>query len=581
MTECEEKLKEHYHINPSDSLYMFVINIEQVGMTVGSFEYELLYPLNGTNLVKLDLSVCKDVKVKINIPFNLTDDLEKYNSSSSYYNDVCYIADSEDGTDLTLSERQNGYVDNNMQVCEEGCDFDSYNTETQKAVCSCGIKLEVSSVDDVKVDKDLLLSSFTDLNNFANIKLLICYKTVFQKKLIMKNIGFFLLAILILLNLICLFLFLIKYWKKLINIIKKIKSNIPEKIRDKNILNKKTKIPLHRVKFRNKNKSHYVKSSERKIKTIEKENIYDRNHKIKKLKLKRVNNHSPPPKTKKIMKLKENRKSESFDKKNVKSNKKIIKANSKNKLNLNSLNKKHLIKNQLNLKGNKVILLIYSEMNDLSFEEAVINDNRTFTLYYFSLIKINHPIFSIFNKIDYNSLPIKLSIFFFNIGTDVAVNSLFFSDSTMHKIHTDRGSYNFIYQIPQIVYSTIISSVIGWLIALLGLTENNILKFKKMNTKKNSVYNEYNKLITILKIKIVLFYFFVFAFLFLFWYYLTCFCGIYRNTQIHLIKDSLISFVISLIKPIFVYLLPAFFRIKGLKNKSKYMYKASQFLEIF
>ena len=140
LTECEEKLKEHYHINPSDSLYMFLINIEQVGMTVGSFEYELLYPLNGTNLVKLDLSVCKDVKVKINIPFNLTDDLEKYNSSSSYYNDVCYIADSEDGTDLTLSERQNDYVDNNMQVCEEGCDFDSYNTETQKAVCSCGIR---------------------------------------------------------------------------------------------------------------------------------------------------------------------------------------------------------------------------------------------------------------------------------------------------------------------------------------------------------------------------------------------------------------------------------------------------------
>ena len=202
LTECEEKLKEHYDIDPIDSLYMFIINIEQEGMTVGSFDYELLYPINGTNLVKLDLSICKDVKVKINIPLNLTDDIEKYNSSSPYYNDVCYIADSENGSDLTLSERKNSYVDNNMQVCEKRSDFISYNTETQKAVCSCGIKLEDPLLDNGKIDKDLLLNSFTDISNFANIKIMTCYKTVFQKKLIMKNIGFYLFAILILFNLI-------------------------------------------------------------------------------------------------------------------------------------------------------------------------------------------------------------------------------------------------------------------------------------------------------------------------------------------------------------------------------------------
>ena len=137
------------------------------------------------------------------------------------------------------------------------------------------------------------------------------------------------------------------------------------------------------------------------------------------------------------MKLKENiiknknntdkkRKAEFFDKKNTKNSKKIIKAESINKLNLNSLNNKYTIKNKSKLKNKKIILLIYSEMNELSFEEAIINDKRIFTLYYFSLLKINHPLFSIFNKVDYNSFPIKLSMFLFNIGTDVAVNSLFF-----------------------------------------------------------------------------------------------------------------------------------------------------------
>ncbi len=87
-------------------------------------------------------------------------------------------------------------------------------------------------------------------------------------------------------------------------------------------------------------------------------------------------------------------------------------------------------------------------MNDLSFEEALINDNKTIMLYYLSLLKINHPLISIFNSFDYKSFPIILSLFLFNIGTDVAINSLFFNDSTMHKKYTDKGSYNFVYQIP-------------------------------------------------------------------------------------------------------------------------------------
>ena len=179
--------------------------------------------------------------MNININFNLTTDLEKYNSSSPYYNDICYIADSEDGTDITLNDRKNNYVDNDMQVCEKDCDFISYNTETQKAVCSCSIKVEVPLLNNVKFDKSLILDSFIDINNFANVKIMTCYKTVFQKKLILKNIGFFLLAILIILNIVCLFLFLFKYWKKLIKKIQKIKIDIINKIRKKNTLILKTK----------------------------------------------------------------------------------------------------------------------------------------------------------------------------------------------------------------------------------------------------------------------------------------------------------------------------------------------------
>lgn len=97
----------------------------------------------------------------------------------------------------------------------------------------------------------------------------------------------------------------------------------------------------------------------------------------------------------------------------------------------------------------------------------------------------------------------------------------------MHKIHIDGGSYNLIYQLPQIIYSSIISSILSYIIKLLGLSESNILQLK--NSKKNVVVNidiKVKSLITILKIKFSFFYVSLFILLGIFWYYVTCFCGI-------------------------------------------------------
>ena len=57
------------------------------------------------------------------------------------------------------------------------------------------------------------------------------------------------------------------------------------------------------------------------------------------------------------------------------------------------------------------------------------------------------------------------------------------------------------------------------------------------------------------------------------------FCVIYKNTQIHLLKDTLMSFGQSLIFPFVYYLLPGLFRIAALSNakrKKKYLYNFSK-----
>ena len=150
----------------------------------------------------------------------------------------------------------------------------------------------------------------------------------------------------------------------------------------------------------------------------------------------------------------------------------------------------------------------------------------------------------------------------------------------MHKIYVDHGSYDFIYNIPQILYSSIISGVINGIIKILALSYSSFMKLKN-NTNKKNIKNKSRVIISILKIKFAIFFIISLLLLITFWFYLACFCAVYKNTQIHLIKDTVISFCTSMIYPIGIYLLPGLFRIIALKGKNKeYMYEFSKILQI-
>ncbi len=61
------------------------------------------------------------------------------------------------------------------------------------------------------------------------------------------------------------------------------------------------------------------------------------------------------------------------------------------------------------------------------------------------------------------------------------------------------------------------------------------------------------------------------------------FGAIYRNTQMHLLKDTLISFGLSLSYPFVIYLFPGMFRIPALSNprdKRKLLYNFSKLLQL-
>ena len=542
--ECENILKSYYNISKNDSLYILQVISEEEFMKIPKVEYEVYYPLyNKKNLTKLNLSLCKKTKIAISISVKINDSLDKYDPKSDYYNDICSKASSDSGTDISLKDRKNEYVNNNMSLCEENCELLEYNPKKEKAKCSCDIKLNIPSDYDIKFNKNDFFKSFTDIENIFNINIMKCYRIVLKIKSLTENYGFFIVDSVIILYFITLFIFITfsvsKIKKEIYDIILslKINGNPIKKILIKKVKKKKKKKKINKFKKQNDIKIYNNKKDKMNLNEKNKEKIENYKEKFS-----------------------------------------IDIEHSFNKINSEQYS---IIDKSKQI--NYVIMMKRDfELNSLDYEEAFKLDHRNYFQYYFSLLKNSHPIiFSFGCENDYNSKIIKIFLFFFSLCLDLAVNALFFNDDTMHKIYEDKGKFNFLYQIPQILYSTLISRFIDSIIRNFALIKDNVVELKKEKDKKDLAI-KYKKFLRILKIKFILFFILAFIFIILLAYYITCFCGIYVNTQMHLIKDSLISLIISLLIPFGFCLIPAIFRISSLRVENptrKVLYKLSIIIE--
>ena len=171
-------------------------------------------------------------------------------------------------------------------------------------------------------------------------------------------------------------------------------------------------------------------------------------------------------------------------------------------------------------------------------------------------------------------------MFFIVFTIEYTVNALFYNDNTMHKIYENKGDFDLETQLPIAVYSTLISMILNYPLNFLALTNDSIINFKQDNTKID-IKKKSKKLIKLINIKFILYFIISSLFLLFFWYYLSMFGAIYRNTQMHLLKDTLISIGLSLIFPFFIYLFPPIFRVLALSNthkKRECLYNFSKFL---
>ena len=520
---CEIELKQKYNINLDQPLLIFKTDINIEGYSTPAVEYEVYHPITKE---QLDLKLCNEDKIKISVPANINEnEISKYNPKNDFYNDICSSYTTPYNTDITLKDRQQEFIDNNMTLCENNCDFISYNNTLKKVNCECDIKFSINDLYNIKIDKEKLKLKF-NIKNLINIGVLKCYKLLFNKNGIIYNYGSYIILFIIFINIIGLFIFLFKDYE---SIERQVKNLFDEnEVNITNIL---------------KEKKHFKKNTEMVKKQSNNKNIT-------------VDN---PSKGKILLN-------------NNNARKKINKHIKKIKTNL-------YIKNVDNIKNkNKQLPKSDYELNNSEFQDAIKYDKRTYCDYFLSLLKYNHLlVFAIVPSKDYNSKIIKISLFLFFFALEMANKALFFNEETMHNIYVKKGQYDFIYQIPEIIYSSLISIIIDTIIRYFSLTQKYIIEEKNKKNKENNK-SKYENIMTNLKIKFIFYFIFNFLFLSLFWFYIACFCIVYKNTQIYLIKDTSISFGLSLIYPIISYLMSGIFRILSLRKKSEYIYKFSQFI---
>ena len=559
LTECEARVKELYNIDEDEPLYILKIDAFIEGKIGPKTEYQLYYPFDKKYLHPLDISQCEGLDMVIKYSVNISEEnIDLYDKNSGYYNDICYPYTNSKGADIILKDRQSECINSNNIICEENCNFVGYDSDSKNYKCSCEIKVDLPLISELKIDKNKLYQ-FMDIRQITNFKVMKCFNLLISKNGLITNIGFYCLFPIFIIYIICLIIFIRKEFK-FIKV--KIKNIIFAKKHIK--INKKKKKKKTKTKKKQKRKSRLIKSRTKLInKKIFQKNI-NRNNTNKDGKSKKRN--------KTIIDV--NPKDDQSEEKSVKSIKIIMNKN-KNDIN-NSINSPP-IKNSL--KKNK----IRKKIDIIRGKKLRKFDKRSYFQYYISLLKENHLFLKIFNKNDYNSRSIKIILFFSQFISSFSINALFFTEETMHQIYEDEGKFNFIYQLPQIIYSTLISFIIDKISNILALSQEKILDLKRrMKLTKFGVCGK--KLIAELKIKFILFFVLNFLLILLYGYYLGCFCAVYKNSQYHLIKDTLISFAIGNITPFGINLLPGLFRLYALSKFSKgkrILYILSKFLQNF
>jgi len=160
----------------------------------------------------LSLTLLKDLKINI------------FDLNSEFYNDICFHFDSPYDKDTTLQDRIKSFYPN-ITLCDSGCRQKGINMSSLESECECIFQdllskriLQNELIGDNLIVKETLQEVMEMLSNL-NLDILVCYKDIYSFKYFKKNIGGFIILVLIFIQTICIIYFYAKTKNQLIKFI--------------------------------------------------------------------------------------------------------------------------------------------------------------------------------------------------------------------------------------------------------------------------------------------------------------------------------------------------------------------------
>ena len=664
---CTQVIKEYYNIPQEENLIILNIELkndesrenennieENKSPNLNKITQVEIYDYSGR---QLNISVCKeDLKVmkyigdidEINIESAKSlskQGIDLFNPQDSFFNDICCQYDNPDGKDIILNDRRNDMFQN-ISFCQDGCTYSGMNYELMTAICSCNTSY-LQENNDAKSDNvtniinfKLLADSFISNLFSFNFDVVKCYNLAFNLKILLHNIGFYGMFSMFILQIIFLFIYVIKKLKSVEYFMLQFKNK--KNNYKKNNLNN---IYIHKRKSINEhNNNKHEKNNKIKLNPSKKKNtkvfIVENKGKINKLKnYEKVkfkknniielkdsesnisNNNSEktiisdslqngaPSNNKlnfgKVSKSKRNLKKDmvignnNFSpniyiqtpvinvEKNLNQNYNFCKGKNNNNIKvINELEIKSAKKNLDNPKINKVIAAKLSEdyydLQDLDYEKAIIYDKRSYFKMYWEFLVDSQIILGTFctdNNLDL--FIIKLSFFICTFQISFFLNALFYTDEYISDAYHNDGVLDFFSGLPKSIYSFIATLITTNLLGMLSSSKSELVQVIKDKAKYNNYVNIINSKLSKLRLKLIIYFILIYLLGSFFTYYVVAFCAVYRHSQKYWFIGCLESFgmdsLVGLISCIFL----ALFRFISIKKHLKCLYVLANIISTF
>ena len=612
--DCYQKVKDFYSIKKD--LIIGVIDSfsnDNSGNNNPETTYALFHPETGKNLNASE--ICKEIKVIVEenilsiiddnktVLFFADQNVNIFNISNEFYTDICFHFESPNKKDIVLKDRIQSFYPN-VTLCDSGCKNIGINFTSFVAICECSFKdlLDINFLKNNILAENIIINEILNqvksIIILLNLEVMRCYKTIFNIKYFLKCTGGFIVLTILILEFSCILIYINYSLKETIGFLFRASRNYIEFIGK---TNKKMKVNYISTKKNNnfppKNKKKfYIFGSSKKNKKILKKKNAKKNDLTKRNTTKNVHininmaefNFNSRDKNPNALMLIKNKFNKNYSQKefqilnrNNKSNKKLksisfSKNSNTDKSQFFEKSSFFKMKNGFNIEE-----YISNNYEEMDYEDAIIDEKRSFCRYFIERIKTRHILINIFFNSDHiKPKSIKILLFLTQIDLYLLINAMLFNEEYISEIYHNENNFDFISyinsSINRYIYTTSAGTIINYLIKCFFIREK---KFKRIliRAEDNTLLLNNELFLFTEKLKKMHIYFIITSItICLFsWYYISCFNNIYQYTKNEWLLSSFFFIFITQILHALSTFLETFFRYLSFKFESDKIYKFS------